>query len=171
VSSEITHKSDVGGVETGLSDAASVRAAFDRITASVRRERAGVQLKGVMVQQMVPAGQEVIVGWRRDPQFGPLMLVGSGGTEVELVRDVAVGVAPLTRMEAERMLDSTLASRRLAGWRGAPPSDREAVIDALLRLSQMALDLPQVAELEVNPLRVLAAGQGAYAADCRAVIA
>lgn len=170
-SPEITHKSDVGGVETGLSDAASVRAAFERITASVRRERAGVQLEGVMVQQMVPAGQEVIVGWRRDPQFGPLMLVGSGGTEVELVRDVAVGVVPLGRREAERMLDSTLASRRLAGWRGAPPSDREAVIDALLRLSQMALDLPQVAELEVNPLRVLAAGKGAYAVDCRAVIA
>ena len=123
-----------------------------------------------MVQQMVATGLEVIVGWKRDPQFGPLLLVGSGGTEVELTRDVAVGIAPLTRGEAEQMLDSTLVSRRLAGWRGAPPADRSAVIDTLLRLSQLALDLPQVAELDINPLRVLAAGKGALAVDGRGVI-
>ncbi len=170
-SPDITHKSDVGGVETGLADPDAVRAGFTRIMAAVQRHRPEARLDGVTVQQMIPAGQEVIVGWKRDPQFGPLLLVGSGGTEVELVRDVALGVAPLTRGEAERMLEGTLVSRRLKGWRGAPPADRDAVIDALLRLSQMALDMPQIAELEINPLRTLPAGQGAVAVDGRAILA
>ncbi len=169
-STEITHKSDVGGVEIGLSNASAVRAGYERIMAAVRRHRPAAEVDGVMVQQMAATGLEVIVGWKRDSQFGPLLLVGSGGTEVELTRDIAVGIAPLTRGEAEQMLDSTLVSRRLAGWRGAPPADRSAVIDTLLRLSQLALDLPQVAELEINPLRVLAAGQGALAVDGRGII-
>ena len=171
-SPDITHKSDVGGVEIGLADADAVRAGFERIRAAVRQKRPGAQVDGVTVQQMIPAGQEIIVGWKRDPQFGPLLLVGSGGTEVELVRDVAVGIAPLIRGEAERMLDDTLAGRRLAGWRGSPPADRAAVIDALLRLSQMSLDWPQIAELEINPLRVLPAGPqgGAFAVDGRGII-
>jgi acetyl coenzyme A synthetase (ADP forming)-like protein len=169
-STTITHKSDVGGVEIGLGGAKAVRAAFERILANVRRVRPEATLDGVMIQQMIPPGQEVIVGWKRDPQFGPLMLVGSGGTDVELVRDVAVGIAPLARREAEQMLDRTLVSKRLAGWRGAPPGDREAVVDTLLRLSQMALDLPQIAELEINPLQVLPAQQGAIAVDGRGIL-
>ena len=169
-SPDITHKSDVGGVEIGLADAEGVRRGFRRIMDAVSRHRPDARIEGVAVQQMIPAGLEVIVGWKRDPQFGPLMLVGSGGTEVELVRDVALGIAPLTQGEVERMLDDTLISKRLAGWRGAPPADREAVIDALLRLSQMALDLPEIAELEINPLRVLAAGEGAYAVDGRGIL-
>jgi acyl-CoA synthetase (NDP forming) len=83
---------------------------------------------------------------------------------------VAVEIAPLTRGEAERMLAATLAGRRLAGWRGSPPADRQAVIDVLLRLSQMALDLASVAELEINPLRVFPAGRGAVAVDARAIL-
>lgn len=169
-SPDITHKSDVGGVEVGLSDADAVREAFGRILTSVRRERSEARLDGVTVQQVVPMGQEVIVGWRWDPQFGPLMLVGSGGTEVELVRDVAVGISPLTRNEAEQMLDRTMVNKRLGGWRGAPPGDREAVIDTLLRLSQMALDLPQISELEINPLKVLPRAAGVYAVDGRGLL-
>ncbi len=170
-SPDITHKSDVGGVEIDLPGAQQVEAGYERIIAAVQRHHPEARVEGVLVQQMIPAGQEVILGWKRDPQFGPLMLVGSGGIEVELVRDVAMGIAPLTRGEAEGMLESTLAGRRLAGWRGSPPADKEAVIDALLRLSQMALDLPQVAELEINPLRVMPAGEGAVAVDARGILA
>jgi acetyltransferase len=169
-SPDIIHKSDVGGVAIDLDDAVAVQSAFERMLADVHRKQPTARLDGVIVQQMIPAGQEVIVGWKRDSQFGPLMLVGSGGTEVELVRDVAVEIAPLTHNEAERMLNATLVSQRLAGWRGAPPADREAVIEVLLRLSQMALDFPQIAELEINPLRVLAAGDGAFAVDGRGIL-
>jgi acetyltransferase len=169
-SPDISHKSDVGGVAIGLAGADQLRSAFKQILADVQRRQPAARVDGLLVQQMIPAGQEVIVGWKRDVQFGPLMLVGSGGTEVELVRDVEVGIAPLSRREAEQMLDATLVSRRLAGWRGNPPADREAVIDVLLRLSQLALDFPQIAELEINPLRVLAAGEGAFALDCRGIL-
>jgi acetyl coenzyme A synthetase (ADP forming)-like protein len=170
VSPHITHKSDVGGVVPGLQNAEAVRQGFDRLMAAVQGHQPHARVLGVMVQKMVPAGQEVILGWKRDPQFGPLLLAGSGGTEVELVRDVAVEIAPLTRGEAERMLAATLAGRRLDGWRGSPPADRQAVIDVLLRLSQMALDLPSIAELEINPLRVFSAGHGAVAVDARAIL-
>lgn len=169
-SPDITHKSDVGGVEIGLNSADEVGTAFERILRTVHRNLPTAKMAGVMVQQMIPAGQEVIIGWKRDPQFGPLMLVGSGGTEVELVRDVAVGIAPLTREEAQQMLDATLLGKRLQGWRGTPPADRGAVIDVLLRLSQMSMDLPDIAELEINPLRVLPAGEGAFAVDGRAIM-
>lgn len=171
VSPDITHKSDIGGVLVGLTGESAVMDGFEQIVSAVRGSRPDAAVEGVMVQQMIPAGQEVIVGWKRDSQFGPLMLVGSGGAEVELVKDVAVGIAPLGRGEAEEMLDSTLAGRRLAGWRGAPPADRETVIDALLRLSQMSLEHPEIAELDVNPLRVLPAGQGAFAVDGRCILA
>jgi acetyltransferase len=89
---------------------------------------------------------------------------------VELLRDVAMGVAPLNRSQAERMLDSTRAGVRLKGWRGSPPADRAAVLDAMLRLAQVACDFPQIAELEINPLYVLPEGQGAFAVDVRGAV-
>jgi acetyltransferase len=170
VSSDITHKSDVGGVVLNLADAEAVRAAFEAVITSARTAYPDATIEGVLVQKMVDKGQELIVGVRRDPQFGPLALVGRGGIEVELLRDVAMGVAPLTRSQAERMLDSTRTGVRLKGWRGSPPADRVAVLDAMLRLSQAACDFPEIAELEINPLYVLSAGQGAYAVDVRGVV-
>ena len=119
------------------------------------------------MQKMLSGGQEVIVGVRQDAQFGALVLVGSGGTEVELVRDVAVDVAPLTRAQAEALLDSTLAGRRLKGWRAASGGDREAVLEAMVRLARVAHDFPEVSELEINPLYVLPPGQGVVAVDIR----
>ena len=170
VSSDITHKSDVGGVVLNLADAEAARAAFEAVITSARTAYPDATIEGVLVQKMVDKGQELIVGVRRDPQFGPLALVGRGGIEVELLRDVAMGVAPLTRSQAERMLDSTRTGVRLKGWRGSPPADRAAVLDAMLRLSQAACDFPEIAELEINPLYVLSAGQGAYAVDVRGVV-
>ena len=117
---------------------------------------------------MIPGGQEVIIGAVQDPQFGPLVMFGSGGVEVEGVKDVAFVLAPMTAEEAEFMLDSTWAGRRLAGYRNLPPADRSAVKEALMRLAQLAADYPQMSEIEINPLKVGLEGQGACAVDVRA---
>ncbi|HLF26276.1 MAG TPA: acetate--CoA ligase family protein [Anaerolineae bacterium] len=166
-SPDIAHKSDIGGVALDLADAVSVRQAFQRVVEAARRARPDARIPGATMQQMIRHGQEVIIGVVRDAQFGPLAMFGAGGVEVEGMRDVAFGLAPLSRPEAEAMLDATFAGRRLRGYRNAPPADREAVVDALLRLAQFAADFPQVAEVEVNPLRVQRQGQGAVGVDVR----
>jgi acetyltransferase len=166
-SPDLPHKSDVGGVVLGLCDPAAVAEGF---TAMLRRVRAAcpqAQLRGAHVQRMLPAGQEVIVGAVQDPQFGPLVMFGSGGVEAEGLRDVAFALAPLTCADAEALLEGTWAGRRLRGYRGLPPADRGAVLDALLRLAHLAADHPELAELEINPLRALAPGEGAVAVDVR----
>ncbi len=170
MSSEVSHKSDVGGVALDVGDEAEVRAAFSRIVEAGGSSDPGLMVEGVLVQKMLAGGQEVIVGVRRDPQFGPLVLVGSGGVEVELMRDVAVGIGPLTRVQAEDMLDATQAGMRLKGWRGVPPGDWDAVLEAMMRLAQAACDFPAISELEINPLYVLPQGQGALAVDVRGVL-
>ena len=116
---------------------------------------------------MLPAGQEVILGAIQDAQFGALVMFGSGGVEVEGLKDVAFSLAPLTIQDAQWMLENTWAGRRLRGYRNLPPADRQAVIDTLMRLSQLSADFPQLAEIEINPLRVFAHSQGAAALDVR----
>jgi acetyltransferase len=109
----------------------------------------------------------VIVGTIQDAQFGPLVMFGSGGVEVEGLKDVAFALAPLTRPEAEYLLESTWAGRKLAGFRNLPAADRKALLQVLYRLAQLAADFPQLAEIEINPLRVLPTGEGALAVDVR----
>jgi len=167
VSEDITHKSDVGGVILNLLDENSVSQKFDEAIKKIRADHPKAKISGMLVQRMLSGGQEVIVGVRRDPQFGPLIVVGSGGVEVELQRDVSMGVAPLTKSQAERMLENTQIGKRLKGWRNIPPADREAVIDIMLRMSQVAMDFPEISELEINPLFVLPEGEGAFAVDVR----
>jgi acetyltransferase len=164
-SPDIPHKSDVGGVAIDLEDAAAVRLAFEQIMSKVRTARPDAQIDGVTIQPMLHQGQEVIVGAVHDEQFGPLIMFGAGGVEVEGKRDVAFGLAPLSRTEAEQLIDKTFAGRRLRGFRGSLPLDRKAVIDRVLRLAQLIADCPQVAEIEINPLRVLS--EGAVAIDAR----
>ncbi|MCA1954029.1 MAG: acetate--CoA ligase family protein [Anaerolinea sp.] len=167
-SPDISHKSDVGGVLLNLRDAAAVRAGFETVMQRARAARPEARLEGVHLQRMVPNGQEVIVGVVQDPQFGPLVMFGSGGVEVEGLKDVAFGLAPLTMAEAEQMLEKTWAGRKLKGFRNLAPADRQAVLQVLLRLAQLALDYPHVLEIEINPLRVLSTQQGAFALDARA---
>jgi len=161
----LTHKSDAGGVALGLENAEAVRAAFTRMI--------GPGEQG-FVQRMVGAGQppamEIIVGAQRDPQFGPLVMVGLGGLYVEALRDVAFRLAPLSAAEAEEIIAETAAGRLLAGVRGRPPGDVAAVVDALRRVGQLLADLPQVAEVDLNPLLVGPAGTGAWAVDVRIVV-
>jgi acetyltransferase len=166
-SPDIPHKSDVGGVRLGLGDGDAVREGFAAISRAARAAQPQATLLGAHVQRMIPAGQDVIIGAVQDPQFGPLVMFGSGGVEVEGLRDVAFALAPLSRADAECLLNETWAGRRLAGYRNLPPADRAAVVEALLRLGQLANDFPQLAEVEINPLRVLPEGRGAVALDVR----
>ena len=169
-SSEISHKSDVGGVMLNIENEAAVRAAFDQILVNAQKSSPGVAVDGILIQKMFKDGQELIIGVRQDPQFGPLIMVGSGGIDVELRPDVAMGIGPLSRQQAERILDETYASIRLSGWRGSPVADREAVLDVMQRMAQIACDYPAIVELEINPLYTMPSGMGAYALDIRGEI-
>ncbi len=166
-SPDIPHKSDVGGVLLNIQTANEACLGFSSVTAGARHAKPGARIDGVQVQRMVPVGQEVIIGARRDPQFGPLMMFGSGGVEVEGLKDVAFALAPLLPSEADDLLQRTWAGRKLDGFRSIPPADGGAVKEILQRLGQLAFDLPEISEIEINPLRVLAPGLGAVALDVR----
>jgi acetyltransferase len=120
---------------------------------------------------MAPKGLEVIVGMRRDPTFGPLVMFGLGGAYVELFKDVGFGIAPLSPEYAEEMIFSTKAGTLLQGFRGGPVYDLDAVVEVIGRLSQLSLDFPQVSEIEINPLLVLPEGEGAIVLDARIIMA
>ncbi|GAB4456138.1 MAG: hypothetical protein Kow00120_25520 [Anaerolineae bacterium] len=170
VSPAIVHKTDVGGVALDLADAGAVRAAADAMRDRAKQRFADAPIHGFLVQKMLNGGQELIVGVTRDPQFGPLVMAGSGGVAVELTRDVAFALAPLRRAQAAALLDETTAGPLLDGYRGAPASDRAAVEDIIVRLAQLALDQPCIAEIEINPLIAHQAGAGASAVDVRVIL-
>jgi acetyltransferase len=167
-SPDIVHKSEAGGVLLNLNGPAEVEQGFAAVVANARAAAPAARIDGAHVQRMVTTGQEVIVGAVQDPQFGPLVMFGSGGVEVEGLRDVEFALAPLTRGEASGLLARTWAGRRLAGFRNLPPADRAAVLNIIRRLGQLAADFPELVEIELNPVRVLLEGQGAFAVDARA---
>jgi acetyltransferase len=164
-SADLLHKSDVGGVVIGLEDKLAVSQAYQRMMEDLQDQTLSLIVEGVWVQKMVNKGQEVILGAVRDVQFGPLLMFGAGGIEVEGYKDVAFALAPLNRREAEGLLDRTWSGRRLSGFRHLKPADREAVLESLFRLGQLVMDFPQIVEVEINPLRVLEEGQGVLAID------
>jgi len=135
--------------------------------ANASRARPEAYLRGIHVQKMLPPGQEIIIGALQDPQFGPMVMFGSGGVEVEKLGDVAFALAPVSKEEASYLLDKTWAGKRLYGYRHLPPADREAVLDVILRLGQLAADFPQITEIEINPLQVMPKNEGAFAIDVR----
>jgi acetyl coenzyme A synthetase (ADP forming)-like protein len=166
-SPDISHKSDLGGVLLNIQTPEEVRFGFRTVTERARRAQPRATVEGVHIQRMLTGGQEVIIGVRRDPQFGALAMFGSGGVEVEGLKDIAFALAPLLPSEADDLLQHTWAGRKLAGFRNIPPGDEGAVKEILQRLAQLAADHPQIAEIEINPLLVLAPGQGATALDVR----
>ncbi|MEW6242396.1 MAG: acetate--CoA ligase family protein, partial [Chloroflexota bacterium] len=168
-SADILHKSDVSGVLLNQNTKSEVHTGYTQMMKQVKAARPEAKIEGVYLQKQIPQGQEVILGAARDPQFGPLMMFGSGGVEVEGLKDVAFALAPLNEREAEQMILRTWAGRKLAGFRNIPPADREAVKDALIRLSWLAYEHQEIEEIEINPLRVL--GQGAAAVDVRMKLA
>lgn len=170
VSPDITHKTDVGGVLLAIQDGAAARAGFQALLRRAHEAHPRARIRGVQVQQMVSGGQEVIVGIKRDPTFGPLVMFGMGGIYAEALADVSFRLAPLSRLDAEEMIDEVRSARLLTGLRGAPPADRDALIETLLRVSWLAHSCPHVRELDINPLLVLPEGQGALAVDVRLVV-
>jgi acetyltransferase len=160
VAPSVVHKSDVGGVALSLEDADAVQEAFGRIVREDER---------AFIQRMVPEGLEVIVGAQRDPQFGPLVMFGLGGIYVEVLEDVAFRLAPLSSEDAREMVMETAAGKLMKGVRGQPRRDVEAVLEAVRRVGQLMTDFPELSEIDLNPLIVGEAGEGAWAVDVRVV--
>jgi succinyl-CoA synthetase beta subunit len=152
-SPDVAHKTEVEGVQLDLRDAAALRAAHARIMAGVARHAPSARVDGVLVQRMAPRGVELILGARRDPQFGPLVLVGLGGVQAELWKDVALEVAPVSPEGALAMLRSLKAFPLLDGFRGAPKVDVAAAAETISRFSALAAALGErLEEAEINPL-------------------
>jgi len=164
-SPDILHKSDIGGVVLNIQNDESLLRAYTQIISRVKTAKPDAKIEGVYIQKQIPDGHEVIVGMVRDPQFGPLMMFGSGGVEVEGLKDVAFTLAPLNQAEAQNMIRKTWAGRKLKGFRNTPPADEESVIDNLTKLSWLAIDNETIEEIEINPLRVLS--KGSVAVDIR----
>jgi acetate---CoA ligase (ADP-forming) len=158
VAPEVSHKSDVGGIELGVSDAAGVRAAYDRIVERVGTAAPDAVIRGVLVQRQLDTGVETIVGITRDPAFGALVMFGLGGIFVETLRDVSFRIPPIDTRDAEAMIDALRGAAILRGVRGRPAADRGALVDVLLRVARLALDFDAIAELDINPLGAREAG-------------
>jgi acyl-CoA synthetase (NDP forming) len=163
VSADILHKSDVGGVKLNLGSAAIVEDAARIMQAEVARHLPGARQEGFLISEMVGPGVELIIGTRRDPLFGPLIMAGLGGVTAELFKDVAVQLAPVSEFEAEKMLRGLTSFPLLDGWRGAPKADLAAARRAISAISCLAAAEPRISLIEVNPLRVMT--NGALALD------
>ncbi|MEJ5293531.1 MAG: acetate--CoA ligase family protein [Candidatus Methanosuratincola sp.] len=165
VSPDVVHKSDVGGVALNV-DASSVGDVFRRMKAAA--EESGYRFEGVLLERMAPPGIETIIGAKRDPQFGPVLMFGLGGIFVEVFKDVSFRVAPIDRGDAEEMISELKAYPVLKGIRGRKPSDIEGIIDALLKVSRMVTELGEVKEIDLNP--VIVYEKGSRIVDARMIL-
>ena len=165
VSPDVLHKTDVGGVIMGLGTAEAVTQAVD--TLCERMQRIEARLDGILLQREVPSGIEAFIGVTADLTFGPLVVCGLGGTLVEVLRDVAFRLPPVTDRDAADMLSSLRANVLLDGYRGAPPGDRDALASLILRVSALVEHIPELLELDLNPVKVLPPGQGVIVVDGR----
>ncbi|MEM0372103.1 MAG: acetate--CoA ligase [Ignisphaera sp.] len=169
-SPDIIHKSDVGGVIMNVRSDNDVREAFRSIISNVRRFSPQSSIYGVVVQKMVPKGREVIIGSTKDPVFGHIVMFGLGGIYAELFKDVSFRLAPLSLYEAKEMVMETKAYNLLKGFRGEPTADIASVINILLRVSKLVTDVPDIVEMDINPLFVYEEGAGSMAIDVKMVI-
>jgi acyl-CoA synthetase (NDP forming) len=170
-SNDLPHKSDAGGVELGLTDAAAVEQAWHRLHANIARHRPGVVLDGVLVERMSPRGTELIVGGRNDPDWGPIVLAGFGGVQAEILHDVRLMPADLTVDGIVRELQLLKSAALLRGFRGSPALDVAAVADIISRIAALLRGEPGIREIDLNPVIVYAKGEGAIALDALLVVA
>lgn len=166
-SRDIIHKSDAGGVKVGVTNDEQVRTAFNTILQNVKTYKPDADIKGVLVQEMVSSGKEIILGAKQDPIFGSLVMFGLGGIYVEILRDVVFRLAPVDEQEARQMVHSIKTLKLLKGVRGEKPSDLGAIVDSLQRLSQLVTEFPEIEEFDINPLLVLQEGKGVRTVDVR----
>jgi 4-hydroxybutyryl-CoA synthetase (ADP-forming) len=169
-SRDILHKSDAGGVKVGIKSDDELRAGFSAIIDSAKRYKPDAAIKGVLVQEMVKGAKETILGATQDPTFGPVLMFGLGGIYVEVLKDVVFRVAPVDARQASRMVNSIKTAKLLKGVRGEKPADEAAIVECLQRLSQLIVDFPEIAEVDINPLLVLEEGKGARLVDARIVL-
>ena len=168
VSPQITHKSDIGGVKLRLQSRAQVGTAYDEIMAAAGKKAPKALVEGVSVQKMAEPGMELVIGMTRDPQFGPMLMFGLGGTTVEVLKDVAFRITPLTREDAGSMIRQIKGFPLLQGYRGQPPVDIEYLEELLLKLSAFIEENPEIKEMDINPL--IAYKRGAVAVDARIIL-
>ncbi|MCI4366723.1 MAG: acetate--CoA ligase family protein [Thermoplasmata archaeon] len=169
-SPDISHKTDVGGVALGIPDERALVGAWESMRNSLSVRAPNARIDGFEIEEMIGTGKEVLVGIQRDPSFGPLVVFGMGGIYVEVLKDVTFRLAPLRPLSARHMVQSVRAHALLEGVRGEPPSDLTALYEAIERISQLAVEVPDVVELDVNPLIVRPAGHGVRAVDARVVL-
>lgn len=158
LSPDIQHKTEIGGVLLGLTNAAEVEAGFDTLIQRAKTARPDARLEGVLISRMVSKGVETLVGMHRDPVFGPMIMFGLGGIMVELFKDVAMASAPLDKAGAHQLIDSVKGSALLKGWRGSEPLDCDALADVLCKISETACKYPEIQSIDINPLLVQQSG-------------
>jgi len=168
VSPEIIHKSDAGGVKVNLKNATEVIEAFKTIIANAKKYNAKANIVGVLIQEMAPAGTEVIVGAIKDPQFGQTVMFGLGGIFVEVLKDVNFKVAPITLDEAKEMITGLKAYPLLKGYRNTPAADIDALAQILVKVAKLVMDYPEIKELDLNP--IMAYAKGAATVDARIIL-
>ena len=169
-SSTIVHKTDVSGVALDLKTAGEVEISFNAIKQKLSEMGREAEMEGVIIQPMASGGQEVILGMTMDPTFGPLVMVGLGGIQVELMKDVSFSLHPLTELDPQRMLSRLKSLPLLEGWRGRPRRDIKALTEAILRFSVLIEHFPEIEQMEINPLAVFDEGKGCAAVDTRIFI-
>ncbi|MBK9711841.1 MAG: acetate--CoA ligase [Kouleothrix sp.] len=169
-SPDILHKSDIGGVKVGVADASAARDTFELIEYRARKYNPEANVWGILVQEQVRKGREILVGVNRDPQFGPLVAFGMGGIYVEVLKDVAFRLAPITRQAAQEQVREIRTFPLLRGVRGDQPADIAAAEEVVLRVSQLVTDFPEIVEMDINPLVVHNQGEGAIVLDARIIL-
>ncbi len=170
VSPDIIHKSDVNGVVINVNTADEVRRSFEEITGNILKIKPEARIEGIQISKMITAGEEVILGIKRDQSFGPVIMFGLGGLYVEVFKDVSFRIAPIDDAISDSMIKQTKSYEILKGIRGKAPRDIPAIKECLIRLSQLALECPQIIELDINPLIVLEEAKGCYVADARIML-
>jgi len=171
VSPDILHKSDAGGVKVNIKDEAGVREAYTTILKNAKAYKADADIHGIAVQEMAPWGTEVILGSVNDPTFGPTVMFGLGGIFVEVLKDVVFRVTPVSKPEAEQMINEIRSAAILAGVRGEAPRDRKAMAETVVKYSSMILDLKdEIAESDANPVLLYSEGEGLRVADARIIL-
>ena len=168
VSPDVIHKSDVGGVILNIKNDEEAKKAYKQILENVKKHVPDAKIVGVFVQEMAPQGTEVIVGALKDSQFGPTVMFGLGGIFVEILKDVTFRIAPVTKEEAEEMIKEIKGYPILRGYRGKPPSDVEAIVDIIVKVSKLVTDFPQISQLDLNPIFVYE--KGAKVIDARIIL-
>jgi acetyltransferase len=167
VSPDILHKTDIGGVVLNITTSDLVRKAFAEIMEKSRKAHPEAKIYGVSIDKMVPRGREMIIGMSRDPQFGPMIMFGLGGIYVNFLKDVAFRIAPVSQRDAEGIVKETKSNTLLKGIRGEPPADIKALQETILRVSQLVITYPEIAEMDINPILVYKEGEGCQALDVK----